>query len=205
MQAQLESCADIGCPSLEGDCSLPDLGGQSLSWLGASRFQTQLSSNPLSWTIGDTPRISATGDAAEDALVFYLGQPPTLNLRDNTSVMACAIFFDGVAPHLKFNHSKDAVNDMTTRGTCDDALTTQCVSDWTRQAANVTAQLAGDDFTCQVLADSLRADPPRSCKAVKGSWGSVQARSMSCCLRSKIILTSLDRYQWLYDASFHLN
>lgn len=180
-QAQLASCADIGCPALYNtSCPLPGL-EEGLSWLGIASFKTMLSSEPLSWTVGESFRhLQRSHDNLQAELMFYLGQPPSLNLQANTSVTACALFFEGIAPRLGSNNSQGIAKNTSASDTCDDALTARCASDLRSHAQSMTGGLNGVGLSCQSLADRIRSAPPDSCRVAKGSWGTVQARSRCC-------------------------
>lgn len=113
---------------------------------------------------------------APDARVFYLGQPPSSNLRENVSVTACALFFYEVAPKLAFTDLESSADALLSKGSCQDALNVSCVSDWTKQAEDIARDSDDADFTCERLADELRAHPPAACTVAKKSWGNVVAR-----------------------------
>lgn len=174
--AQIASCTEVGCPA-----DLPyvrcALDNQPFLAIGVTNLTTTLSQDPLTWTVGHKSREPSGDDHMNPNLrIFYLGQPPSLNLRDDDSITMCALFFNGIASKLNFNNSAAASDVSRLRGTCEDALTTSCVSDWTQQAQVLAKYSNAANFTCDRLAENLRANPPKSCKVAKGSWGKVTAR-----------------------------
>lgn len=178
VRAQILSCKDLGssCPT-GGETSSCYLQGQFLDAIGVVDLSTAASTEELSWTVGYIPSQGGNGVVVPDSREFYLGQPPSLSLHNSKSIMACALFFDGVASKLTFNSSETARGLSSSRGTCADALTASCATDWTRQAQDVASQLNGTSFSCERLADELRSHPPASCTMAKKSWGAVTAQS----------------------------
>lgn len=169
--AQLESCTDIGCPmALGGYFDNCTVGGNNLIYLGISGFQTELAADPLSWTVGYVPQPRVRG-YSENTRVYYLGQPPSVNLRENSSVTACALFFNGIGSHLKPNSSGS--------GTCNDVLSAQCIADLTQEAQEVAGNTSAAEFSCDGLAKKLKAPAPASCTIGQVSWGAVAAQGKS--------------------------
>lgn len=179
-QAQLQSCADIGVAIDPIGCNC-HVQNSILDSTGTVNITTELSTEPLAWlvagTIGETYEQNVS---PPDQRVFFLQQPPSINLRSNTSVEACALFFTGVGSSLKFNSTENQDQSAISKGSCQDALTAQCVSDWTSQAYRLVDQIDDSLFTCQLLADKMQANPPQSCTVVTKTWGDVTARSKFC-------------------------
>lgn len=162
---------------------------------GVSNFTTGLSTDPLAWMIAHVPKYYLTaGDKPfPDSRIFYLQQPPSVDMRHNTSVQACASIFTGIAPKLKFNYTETTVQTSKSRGTCNDALATQCVSDWTQQVHDMASQMDESIFSCKQLTDELQAKPPASCQVAKKSWGDITAKVCSTVLLLTANRTSLNR------------
>ena len=176
--AQFPGCGDIAtCPSyniLSAQCELDD---RTATSIGISKVNTSLTSQPLTWTVAMSR--SAISDNDGDFLLkdFYLGQPPSVQLQELRSDAGCAIFFEGISSSLRFHDV--ALNDLLVdNGSCEDALTSQCVSEWTRQANDEVskAMLAGGILDCGALASTLQNSPPSQCASRSGHWGTVSAQ-----------------------------
>ncbi len=101
---------------------------------------------------------------------FYLGLPPSVQLQSFPSNTGCAIFFEGISSSLRFHDL--ALNELLAdNGNCGDALTSQCVDEWTRQANDEVnkAIQAGGGLDCGVLASTLQNNPPAQCSAAGGN------------------------------------
>lgn len=175
--AQLQSCADVGCAAPSDYCPV---GNDGLVSIGVSKFSSILLNESLSWTAGFSAKASTEQNTSPtETRTFYLGQPPTVNLRNNQSLSACALFFYGITPQLRFDYSNSESVKTSSNGTCDDALTAQCVSDWTQQAKEI-ADGRQASFDCEAMAKELEGKPPASCKVAGGSWGKVEAKGKLC-------------------------
>jgi hypothetical protein len=174
--AQLLTCGDVGCPvSPNGVVDNCTLEGERAWEIGITTVDTTLDQRPLAWTL------AVKIDFKTDALDvyhrdFYLGQPPSLDLESTTSTNGCALFFDGISSDLNFGVSYPP--NGRDNGTCDDALTSVCVTEWKAQIqTEVNGALQnGSSLDCDALAQTLQSNPPATCATNHDSWGTVFAR-----------------------------
>lgn len=171
--SQLLSCDELGCPSeLPGyaRCQLEDFTARQV---GVSQINSSLSQSPLTWTVGVRAGIPESNTSLPlRRKEFYLGQPPNLGLQAVDSVYGCAIFFEGISWALDFGHHLDLPDLVKDDGTCMDALTEGCVSDWTSQVYSLIRQ-NNETLNCSELAETLQNNPPGTCKHLGKSWGDV--------------------------------
>lgn len=127
---------------------------------------------------------------------FFLGAPRSLDLSGNKTdyttfqqPQACSLFFDGIAPQLKFR----GIDPQHDQGTCVDALSARCVADLQDQAKFELSKIFNSSSNdtiknstspipsiCDTLSVSLRDTAPSSCNLASGShWGSVLSRSLT--------------------------
>lgn len=103
---------------------------------------------------------------------LFFGQPPDLQLQTADSLEACAIIFDGVSSALEFGTIAGPGNEDLEDGTCADALTSECVAQWTAQVEALVSQNNGT-LNCSELGQALQGNPPASCENLDGSWGKI--------------------------------
>lgn len=160
-RAQLVGCEAVDCPA--DGCIV---GSTTNLDLGITNFTTSLSlAHNLTWTVGlaDTPHHNAVNDTWMKS--YYLGTPPSLDLKTESSIGGCALFFEDSGTY-HFNRSAPE----TGLGTCQDAWSAECVSDLLARVANITATLSSNAATalnqstfCSKLGPALKADLPISC------------------------------------------
>ncbi|PQE30989.1 vacuolar sorting VPS1 dynamin protein [Rutstroemia sp. NJR-2017a WRK4] len=138
----LVGCDAVHCPTNYKTSTCP-VDNTTLSYLGITSLNTSLASSPLTWTLGT----QVTYDPSNKSLVsldrdYFLGTPPTvLNLTSNT-YHGCALFFDGVsATNLSFPNTPHESGS----GTCNDALSTSCVTDLLAQSQSELNTLLSSD------------------------------------------------------------
>ena len=163
---QLVGCEAVGCPA--NGCIV---GSTTNLDLGITNFTSELSpDHKLTWTVGiaDIPHHNAVNDTWMRS--YYLGTPPSLDLKKESSIGGCALFFEYSGAY-QFNASAPE----TSIGTCQDALSVDCVSDLLARVANITATLSSSTATtlnqstfCSKLGPALKADLPVSCTAKLG-------------------------------------
>lgn len=197
--AQLSGCDAVNCPTDHSGKAQCALGNATAAALGVLSFNTSLSPQPLTWTL-IVQSLNAQQNLYERD--FFLGTPPALKLSQNTttsstpfkSPQACSLFFEGIAPQLRFPGS----DPLYGQGTCNDALNAACIADLQAQAKSELSKLlqnssSGDtgsskgnsDSTvppssmCDTLSASLRGKAPTSCTlASGGNWGSILSRPL---------------------------
>jgi hypothetical protein len=175
--AQLVGCDAVGCPNNpDSRCTV---GNTTLSELGISDLNATISSEPLTWTVGLQFYTETFQHVERD---YFLGTPPSLSLTNQSTVRACALFFDGISPSLKFPGNQNLSDYLT--GTCSDALGTSCVSDFMSQAQTEMGNIlstAGQNWTesaiCTALQTRLQSSAPSSCEAARShNWGTIAVR-----------------------------
>jgi hypothetical protein len=132
VRAQLVGCETVKCPA--GGCVVGNVTNLDL---GIASFTSDISpGHDLTWTVGlaDIPQHDSINDTWLKS--YYLGTPPTLDLRTISDISGCALFFEDEA--VQFNLSAPE----TSFGTCQDALNSECVDDLLALATNSTAWLS---------------------------------------------------------------
>lgn len=179
---QLVGCEKVSCP-LSSDKTQPQcsIGNVTTAAIGITNFATPLSITPFTWTLTtqdlpDSPKLFEHD--------FFLGTSRLVSL-DSSNIQACALFFDGVSPNLKFPGT-DAETDQ---GTCADALSQSCVDDLGQQAEKALSDLLtnaeGSDRAevgtlCNGVNDALKDHAPSTCTVASNSqWGDVLARKLT--------------------------
>ena len=171
--AQPLGCNGVQCPLTSGksfvsNCTLGNITAENI---GVTNFTTNLSPQPLTWTIGQSEKKSvSTSVVGRD---FYLGQPPSLNMQQQSGTADCAIFFHGIAPSLKFPDLPGS-GQPGSSGTCADTLTTPCMDALQAQIAVILATNATLD--CGSIAAILQSAAPSSCPVQNGNWGQVSGK-----------------------------
>lgn len=181
---QLLGCDDVQCPhnpnGMAADCQLGNITADNI---GVANFTTSLSSQPLTWTIGQSQTQSNTSIVISRD--FYLGQPLSLNIQLQSGTPDCGIFFHGIAPLLQFP-GPGGVDQGPISGTCADALTLSCVEDLQNQVIEVL--IANSTIDCLGLAAILQLKAPTSCPAQNGNWGEVSAKCELHFLTARVLI-----------------
>jgi hypothetical protein len=177
-KTQIVGCDTVKCPS--SGCVVGDVTNLDL---GIANFTSGISpNNPLTWTVGlaDIPHDNSINDTWLKS--YYLGTPPNLDLRSMFEISGCALFFE-TATSVQFNFSAPE----TSMGTCQDALTTECVDDILTWAVNTTAMLSGgpvpggspnETYVCSHLQAILSNNMPASCRPKGLAGGPIVAKGL---------------------------
>jgi hypothetical protein len=157
----IASCADVKCPSapnsVAAQCRVVD---KTFTAIGQARIPSDSSSSSsalarLSWvqgvTVNDRPGIDRTYDKS-----FYLGTPPDLNLG---GLGACAIFFTRVSDSVSFGNEDVA----RAQGTCQQALSSECVATLIARAKIVNARGVSSENACAELQKEFQANLDPAC------------------------------------------
>lgn len=165
-------CDYLDCPFGDGtpryqwaNCTLAD---KDYTAVGFSRIP--LSSNSswpgLSWLYGADQDSSVSPTFEKN---FYLGAPPETNFSD---VTACAIFFRNVSSGVGFQGSS-----RTSQGTCEDAMSRDCVAALNRQAAAVDIEGLSAKDACEKVKDDLLETVDSDCYlwARDRDWNNITA------------------------------
>ncbi|KAJ8065161.1 hypothetical protein OCU04_005874 [Sclerotinia nivalis] len=180
----LVGCDAVHCPTDHKTSTCP-VGNTTLSYLGITSFNTSLASLPLTWTLGTQvnhdPSNSSLASLDRD---YFLGTPPTISNLISTPYHGCALFFDGVSANLSFpNTARESGS-----GTCNDALSSSCVTDLLAQSQSELKTLLGSDSSseskiCSALQSALQSKPPTSCTDIQtihiNGWGNTIARELT--------------------------
>ncbi|KAI9642416.1 hypothetical protein NHQ30_009221 [Ciborinia camelliae] len=175
----LVGCDAVSCPTTGGQTHCT-VGNTTMSELGITSFNTSLNTSPFTWTLG----IQETFDPVNKSLAswdrdFFLGTPPSIsNLTSSTH--GCALFFDGISPNLFFQG-----NDSS--GTCQDALSSQCVNDLLSQSQSEMVSLLKNSTgsqtesnICSELQSALQSQAPTSCTAAAShNWGTINVQELT--------------------------
>lgn len=206
-EAQIVGCETTKCSKLNEQDSCP-IGNSTLSSIGTIGFNTTLSALPLTWTVGFQeillpntsegpcnfkPSRSRIRNLKEDTSLirnracwdpekafhqyrnYYIGTPArTTDGNSLVGQLGCALFFEGVSGDLRFP-GKSASSDS---GTCEDALSRNCVADFMQQVRSKGKELVASGQTrCTDLQAALQNDAPESCTAATDrKWGTIFAR-----------------------------
>lgn len=164
-------CDYLDCPFGDGtprhqwaNCTLVD---KEYTAVGFSRIPLSSSSWPgLSWLYG-AERDSSISPTFEKN--FYLAAPPETDFSD---VTACAIFFRNVSSVVSFPGYSG-----TSEGTCEDAMSKDCVAALNKQASAVDVEgLSAKDACSKVKGELLeKMDPECYSWARDREWNSITA------------------------------
>ncbi|PQE12559.1 hypothetical protein CJF30_00002431 [Rutstroemia sp. NJR-2017a BBW] len=180
----LVGCDAVHCPTNYKTSTCP-VGNTTLSLLGITSLNTSLASSPLTWTLGT----QVTYDSSNKSLAsldqdYFLGTPPTiLNLTSNT-YHGCALFFAGVsATNLSFPNTPHESGS----GTCNDALSTSCVTDLLAQSQSelnilLSSDSSNESKVCSALQSALQSKTPTSCTDIlpnHNGWGNIIVRELT--------------------------
>ena len=179
----IASCADVDCPDSDnGGGSKCTIADKTFSAIGLSSIPTtseQLSG--LTWTQGvRTNDTWVKGTDGKDQgqrtfeKAFYLGTPPSKNLTD---VSACAVFFNELKDDVDFPVSRNGIS----KGTCQEALTTECVDALTKRALGVDLSGLSNVDACKKLQTAFTDNMDAACtsKTQTGKWREVTVTSKS--------------------------
>ena len=167
--SQIVGCdgPNMNCPS-DDTATEDEICGIKADGIGVVSFDSNVTSEgPLTWTMrtfdapGNDAHPSSTGRA------FYLGTPPSLDLRDVTNFGACAATLWNLTSDLQL---PSGFNDMDNFG-CGSVMKPACAQDIVRQVRGVLGQLFDDSSydasrgsPCLMVAKSLaETGPPESC------------------------------------------
>lgn len=134
-------CTAVDCPSASNstsaDCRVAD---RKSTVIGLANFHTSLGKDDFTWSEGVTTYDNVDPQVEHDRIYeknFYLGLPLSFDLTTNATGSgygACALFFTKVTDRVKFGG-----NDSTTSvGTCNDALSADCVNALLKQATEAS-------------------------------------------------------------------
>ncbi|RSL40114.1 hypothetical protein CEP53_013581 [Fusarium sp. AF-6] len=165
-------CDYLDCPFGDGtpryqwaNCTLAD---KDYTAVGFSRIPLS-SDTPwpgLSWLYGADQDSSVSPTFEKN---FYLGAPPETDFSD---VTACAIFFRNVSGAVGFQGSS-----RTSQGTCEDAMSKDCVAALNKQAAAVDVEGLSAKDACDKVKDELleNMDPDCYSWARDRDWNNITA------------------------------
>ena len=153
--APLVGCSEVDCPRR---CRVVD---HTFGAIDLTNFKSSLiQDDDFTWSEGvqvyDLPDAKDANNRVHEK-DFYLGSPQGFDLTANAK-SSCALFFTRVTSAARFpgEYLSDSV------GTCDDALTADCVNALLTQAT-ITAGLLGNSSSTQDACDRLRSGFMLSC------------------------------------------
>ncbi len=174
----LVGCSAVQCPSdknsTSADCRIAN--HVKSDFIGLANFKPSISNNDFTWTETLQTYSNITQENKDHDSVyersFYLGSPQGFDLAENAKSSgfgACAVFFIGAFDQAKFNGESVT----TSTGTCDDALTGDCVNALLTRAKNTVGSV-GNSSACEALHTQFGSGPPSECsrQASPGNmWG----------------------------------
>jgi hypothetical protein len=174
--ADILSCADVGCPIVEGttsaNCTVADrsfnaVGLTSLDTGGNDRLRG------LSWVKAVGARDETRNSTRIFDQSFYLGTRDDFDFEETG---ACAIFFTEVAESVRFGDA----DPRNSQGTCGQALSDECVSALTDRAKKVDLTGLRGQRACDKLQQDFADNLDSACSnAARGtSWSGVTAKGM---------------------------
>ena len=178
--AQILGCDAVNCPLDSQGSPQCTVGNSTARDIGIKDFNVQSGSEPLTWTIM-VQNLTSSGAIERD---FFLGTPSNVSSQDHYRKDACALFFEGVAPKIKFP-GKDREHD---NGNCNDALTKPCADDLLKQLQNQFDNGAhrdnrgrnSPDKLCRSLSEAIKYGAPKPCQiASNGYWGDIVVRPLT--------------------------
>jgi len=173
LSSTIVGCAAVHCPgdasnTTTAECTVID---KTFTTVGLSRIPVNSNAlTGLSWTEGVAVSDSenqGTGSKSQRTFDknFYFGTPPDANL---TGTGACAVFFGQVSDRVSFNDSSV----QEAQGTCQDAMSTDCVSALIKRATLVDVQGLGSAEACSKLETTFQEtlDPACETFATGRNW-----------------------------------
>ncbi|KPM38674.1 hypothetical protein AK830_g7876 [Neonectria ditissima] len=177
LDATIVGCAEADCPtagrSTSSECQLVD---KNLSMIGLARVPVESDTlEGLSWVEGVAIADSNDGNRAFDKS-FYLGTPPSLSLNDTG---ACALFFTHVSTRVKFEDDDTDVS--VSQGTCEDAMSKECVSALTSRAEDLDVDGLSSKEACKKLQEEFEDNLDSECSSfADGSkWVGLETTALS--------------------------
>lgn len=185
--APIVGCSKLDCPLLSkttsADCRVAD---RSFSGVGLANFESSLAPDDFTWTKGVEIYENVNPNTEFSRVYeanFYLGSPQGFDLvADATSsgFGACALFFTRVSNRVSFPGKgvEKAV------GTCEMALSADCVSAILEQASIAAAAARSDspsvEEKCETLLSDFRENLASQCSpfATADMWQGVEGRGM---------------------------
>lgn len=165
---ELVGCAAVDCPTRYENSDSPTCQVEStdMTLVGLFSYQTPLSEDNLTWTIGDSGLQSIiTTYNRTVTRSFYLGTPPSLNLTSSTLThRGCAISIVSPDRGAYQFYSKGAPQ-YANEASCAGALGENCIDDLTGRVDELARSNAGADTYsfCANIGEGLQANPPLSC------------------------------------------
>jgi len=192
VNAQILSCADVGCPGGNTlECKVAD---KTLGTLGVAPISSDNKAlSGLSWVGGVAIKDEPEKDREFDEN-FYLATPPDFNL---TRTGGCALFFHRISDSVKFADT----DPESFNGTCQDALGSQCVSALIKRAEEFDfADLSGED-ACDALHSEFTNNMDQACAgaAIGSNWagvGSKRTYSLPYSINCRTLLTIPHSHPW---------
>lgn len=180
--APIVGCSAVGCPTGPGNSTSANcvVAGRRSNLIGLANLKTSIAGGDnLTWTetvgyvnTSSTPRFSFERS-------FYLGAPQGFNLAANATSSnfgACAVFFTDISAEAKF----PGENIGTSFGTCNDAITTECVNALLEQA-QLAVGPASNSSSCESLKAQISKNLPPSCSRFAtgdGAWNGVEVKGI---------------------------
>ncbi|OCL05721.1 hypothetical protein AOQ84DRAFT_390683 [Glonium stellatum] len=185
--APIVGCAEVDCPTTastnetSADCRVAD---HTFTAIGLSNFQppTNISSDDFTWTEGIETYDNLDPSIDFDRIFernFYLGTPPAFAQSNSSRYGFCALFFTQVTNDVKFDSSPIE----TAVGTCDEAMTQNCVNSLLEQAVSAAASFANQnsDEACGNLLSNFQNNLSSACPqfATGDNWQGLAVKTLT--------------------------
>lgn len=166
LSSTIVGCEAVDCPgdsanTTDANCTVVD---KTFTTIGLARIPVSSKAlTGLSWTEG----VAVTDSNGQRTFEkdFYFGTPPHTNL---TGTGACAVFFSQVSSRVSFNGSSV----QEAQGTCQDAMSSDCVNALITRAVAVNVSGLGSADACSMLQATFNDHLDSACAsfATGSSW-----------------------------------
>ena len=175
-------CSEVDCPTANNttsaECRVAD---RTLSLIGLSTFNTAVADDDFTWTEGIQAYDNLDPNVDDDRVYernFYLGSPQGFDLVENSTASgfgACALFFTTVSESVTFGGDKNE----TSVGTCNDALSSDCVNALLKQATDVASKFSASE-SCKKLQSDFESNLVPECSRVAtgDKWEGLKVQGM---------------------------
>lgn len=181
--APIVGCSEVDCPTItnttSADCRVGD---RTSSVIGLANLDTLVADGDFTWTQGIQVYDNVDPNVDNDRTYeknFYLGTPQGFDMVRNATAAGyggCALFFTKVTNLVKFAGD----NVVTSVGTCNRALSSDCVDALLDQATKIAGSSLSTSDSCQRLLsdfnDNLSSQCPRF--ATGDKWQGLQVQGM---------------------------
>lgn len=189
LAAPIVGCAEVDCPTSENSTSAQcQVADRTFTLIGLANVDTPVADEDFTWTQGFQARDISDEEDRQYEKNFYLGSPQGFDIEADATKSGygvCALFFTEVSDQVKFEDD----NPVTSVGTCNDALNTNCVEALLKQATDVAGSLTNSSTAdaCEMLrrefSENLASQCPQFATGDRWQGLEVEGRSISSSAR----------------------